>query len=79
MSPTIFRHGEFRFLFFSREEERVHVHVMGTTGEAKFWLDPKVELAVNHGLSTGEIREITAIIEGKRREIEDAWREHFGR
>jgi hypothetical protein len=36
MSPTIFRDGRFRFFFFSREEERLHVQVQSPDGEAKF-------------------------------------------
>jgi len=28
MSPTVLRDGPFRLFFFSREEERMHVHVM---------------------------------------------------
>jgi uncharacterized protein DUF4160 len=49
--PTVFRHAGFRFYFFSREEERIHVHVHHTTGEAEFWLEPSVALAQNFGLS----------------------------
>lgn len=45
MSPTVFREGPFRFFFFSREEERLHIHVESPHGEAKFWLDPQIELA----------------------------------
>jgi len=41
MSPTIFRESGFRFYFFSREKPRIHVHVQGQNGEAKFWLEPK--------------------------------------
>jgi len=37
MSPTVFRYKNYRFYFFSREEERMHVHVYCTDGEAKFW------------------------------------------
>ena len=33
--------------FFSREERRAHVHVQHADGEAKFWIHPNVELAVN--------------------------------
>ena len=29
----------------------MHVHVAHTDGEAKFWLEPKIELAINQGLS----------------------------
>ena len=51
MAPTVFRQGAFRFFFFSREEQRMHVHVTHTDGEAKFWLEPQIELAMNQGLS----------------------------
>jgi hypothetical protein len=34
MSPTVFREGPFRFFFFSREEERLHIHVQSDDGEA---------------------------------------------
>jgi hypothetical protein len=47
MSPTIFRYKGFRFFFFSLEENRLHVHVYCAEGEAKFWLEPTVELAHN--------------------------------
>lgn len=52
MSPTLFRYRDYRFFFFSREEERTHVHVSSADGEARFWLVPVVELARSHGLST---------------------------
>jgi hypothetical protein len=51
MSPTVFRDHGFRFHFFSREETRMHVHVSCGNGEAKFWLEPDIELARNAGLS----------------------------
>lgn len=51
MSPTVFREGGLRFYFFSREEPRMHIHVQGTGGEAKVWLEPSIELADNYGLS----------------------------
>ena len=50
MSPTVFRESGFRFYFFSREETRMHVHVQAPEGEAKFWLEPAIELAHNYGL-----------------------------
>lgn len=51
MSPTVFREGAYRFFFFSREEQRAHIHVGHPTGEAKFWLDPTIEPAANYGLT----------------------------
>ena len=47
MSPTVFKEAGYRFFFFSREELRIHVHVIPGDGEAKFWLEPKIELANN--------------------------------
>jgi len=53
MSRTILREGGFRFYFFSREERRMHVHVQCAEGEAKYWLEPAIELAQNYGLTSG--------------------------
>ena len=64
MSPTVFRVGAYRFFFFSREELRPHIHVNHPTGEAKFWLDPRIELAVNYGLSAQRLAKALRLIEG---------------
>ena len=40
MSPTIYRQGSYRFYFNSNEEPRMHVHIKGQQGRAKFWLEP---------------------------------------
>jgi hypothetical protein len=50
VSPTILRVRGFRVYFFSREERRAHVHVQHADGEAKFWIEPAVELHGNYGL-----------------------------
>ena len=57
MSPTVFRAEGFRFYFFSREESRAHVHVQHAEGEAKFWIDPAVELHANYGLKGKRLAE----------------------
>ena len=77
MSPTVLRVRGFRFYFFSREEPRPHVHVQSPDGEAKFWLEPKVELAHNYRLSARDLRHVEEVI-GKNEElIRDAWNRHF--
>jgi hypothetical protein len=78
MSPTVFREKGYRFFFFSREEERMHVHVVSGNGEAKFWLTPDIELAKNHQLSKIQLKEITLLIEEHCDELINAWRTHFG-
>jgi uncharacterized protein DUF4160 len=78
MSPTVFREGPYRFYFFSREETRMHVHVHGPTGEAKFWLEPTVELAQNYGLSTQQVNTVLRVIQEREDDIRKAWKAHFG-
>ena len=77
MSPTVFREGPYRFYFFSREETRMHVHVHGPTGEAKFWLEPAVELAQNYGLSAQQINTVLRVIREREDDIRKAWKAHF--
>jgi len=79
MSPTIFREDGFRFFFFSREEARLPVHVHCADGEAKFWLEPGIELAQNYGLTDRQIRAVEVLIRRHENDIRTAWRRHFGR
>ena len=79
MSPTVFRWRGYRFFFFSREEERMHVHVHCADGEAKFWLEPEVSLAENYRLNRSQITVIEKVVEDRSDEIVQAWRDHFGR
>jgi hypothetical protein len=77
MSPTILHASGYRFLFYSREEARIHVHVVSPQGEAKFWLEPELELAGNHRLSRAELKTIERIIEAHYDEFIAAWHKHF--
>ena len=73
MSPTVFREKGYRFYFLSNEEKRVHVHVTCEDGEAKFWLEPIVSLAIYHGLNPKELNAIQNIIGEHKDEIVEAW------
>ncbi|NQY79224.1 MAG: DUF4160 domain-containing protein [Candidatus Caenarcaniphilales bacterium] len=77
MSPTLFRYKGFRFFFFSREEPRIHVHISSPDGEAKFWLEPKIELAYNYKLSDKEINDLEKAVKEHQDEIKETWRKHF--
>jgi len=46
-------------------------------GEAKFWLEPQIELARNYRLTRNQIKEIEIIIEDHYDELKRAWKEHF--
>jgi hypothetical protein len=78
MSPTVFRHGPYRFFFFSREEQRMHVHVYSPDGEAKFWLEPEISMANNYGFRTGPLSQLQRLVEEHRDELIEAWNGHFG-
>ncbi|MBE3063984.1 MAG: DUF4160 domain-containing protein [Spirochaetes bacterium] len=79
MSPTVFKWREYRFFFFSREERRPHVHVHCSEGEAKFWLEPAVDLAANHGLTADKLAQVKRMVEERQNDILDAWGRHFPR
>lgn len=78
MSPTVFRERGFRFYFFSREESGRHVHVHGSDGEAKFWLEPEIALARNYGLSDQQLAKIKDLVEERYDELTTAWDSFFG-
>jgi hypothetical protein len=77
MSPTIFRIKGYRFYFLSNEEERIHIHVTCEHGEAKFWIEPVVSLAISYGLTPRKLAEIQKIVEDSKNEIIKAWQRHF--
>jgi len=77
MSPTIFCVGNYRFYFFSREEERIHIHVVSPEGEAKFWVEPIVALVTYTGFSKRQLARLQRIVEEHKNEIVKAWRKHF--
>jgi hypothetical protein len=77
VSPTVFRDGPFRFFFFSREEERLHIHIQSVDGEAKVWIEPEIELARNYQLSDQDLGRVLQLVIEHEQEIRDAWRRHF--
>ncbi len=75
--PTILKIGNMRFFFFSREESRMHIHIICPEGEAKFWLEPTVELSVNYNLSSQKLSEIEKIVKEHEDEFKRAWKQFF--
>jgi uncharacterized protein DUF4160 len=55
----------------------MHVHVYCANGQAKFWLEPNIELAENYGLRSVEISRAQKLIEEHSDEITHRWQEHF--
>ena len=77
MSPTIFRSGDLRFFFFAHEEPRIHVHVRAPGGKAKIWIEPRIELAENRGLSTATLNRALREIRTHEEQIREAWHDFF--
>lgn len=77
VSPTVLRHKNYRFFFFSREEPRMHVHISSSDGEAKFWLEPVVALADFEGLSKKQLKELQELTEKHALKFTKAWKKHF--
>lgn len=77
--PTVFTDGPYRFYFFSREEERKHVHVSSSNGEVKIWLEPEVSVAKVINLSEQEVNTILKIVNARKEEIYESWNKHFGK
>jgi hypothetical protein len=78
MSPTVLKYKGYRFFFFSAEEKRMHIHIVSNGAEAKFWIEPSVEMAVNNGFSTIETNEMKKIITENENKIRSSWNKHFG-
>ena len=79
--PTVFYERGFRFFFYSNEgspREPLHIHVEKDNLEAKFWLNPEVQVAYNNGYDARTLRLIASIVEANRERIERAWNEFFG-
>jgi hypothetical protein len=55
------------------------VHVYHAEGEAKFWLEPRVELAAHYGLSQRRLASALRLVQEHEDEIRNAWETHFGR
>ena len=47
----------------------MHVHVTQSDGEAKFWLEPAVEVALNQGRSPRQISDAFVLVQSHREEI----------
>ena len=77
MSPTVFKEKNYRFYFFSKEELRIHVHVISPDGEAKFWIEPIISLANYSGFSTKQLNFLQKTIERRKNEIIKKWKKHL--
>jgi Protein of unknown function (DUF2442)/Domain of unknown function (DUF4160) len=72
--PTALRIGPYRFYFYSYDcREPRHMHVDRENRSVKFWLDPDVALAANHGYSRREVREIERMMRDYLETLRNEW------
>ena len=57
----------------------VVTHVLYDGHEAKYWLEPQVELAKNTGIADHKLNEIRKIVEKYADEFKKQYREHIGK
>ncbi len=55
----------------------MHVHVISGEGEAKYWLEPEIELSKNHRYTRKQLKQIETLIEVHYDELISAWKQHF--
>ncbi|MDZ4863028.1 MAG: DUF4160 domain-containing protein [Gemmatimonadota bacterium] len=75
--PTVFRHGPYRFFFYSADgHEPAHVHIERDANAGRFWLDP-VRLADSGGYGAKELRLIEGLVTTNRELLLRAWNDYF--
>jgi hypothetical protein len=79
MSPVFRRESEYTFKIYSNEEERKHIHVLYDGHEAKYWLEPEVELAKNNGIPEHELNKIKKIVEKYADRFKEQFEQHIGK
>ncbi|MEY3808809.1 MAG: hypothetical protein RI893_1785 [Pseudomonadota bacterium] len=55
----------------------MHIHIVSGDGEAKFWLEPQIELAKNYQYTRKQLKEIESLLEEHYNELISAWQQYF--
>ena len=79
MSPVFRRESEYTFKIYSNEEERMHIYVIYGGLEAKYWLEPRVELAKNTGIPEHKLNDIKRIVDKYADDFKEQFRQHIGK
>ena len=79
MSPKFKEQNGFVFKIYSNEEERMHIHVLKAENEAKYWLEPIIELAENFGFNSKELNYIEKILKENGDDFKIKFARHTGK
>ena len=75
--PQLFTVFGFRFMFYSNDHEPIHVHVVKAGAEARFQVEPEVQLLDNSGLKPAELKLAESLVEENKEMIIARWNEYF--
>ncbi len=56
----------------------MHIHVVKAENEAKYWLEPQIELAENFGFTSKELKKITKMVVDYGDDFKRLYAEHIG-
>lgn len=79
MSPKFKEINGFVFKIYSNEESRIHIHIVKAENEAKYWLEPDIELAENFGFSSKELSFIEKILKENGDDFKVKFARHTGK
>ena len=57
----------------------MHIHVLHGNSEAKYWLEPQIELAWNDGIAEERLSKIKKIIEKNADRFKEQYKQHVGK
>ena len=78
--PEVFTLFGYRFFFWSKEHEPIHIHVEGNDGYAAFDLDDVSGSFIErecYNIKAKDKKKILSAIEERKQEIINKWNEHF--
>ena len=55
----------------------MHIHILSSNGEAKYWLEPEIALAKSFGYSNKQLSKVEQLIRRHQDELINAWQQHF--
>ena len=79
MRPKFKEINGFVFKIYSNEESRIHIHIVKAENEAKYWLEPDIELAENFGFSSKELSFIEKILKENGDDFKIKFARHTGK
>jgi hypothetical protein len=75
--PTVLTLLGFKFYYWAREHTPIHIHVKKAGAEARFVIEPEVELTENAGLKPHELALAEEIIRENREYLIEHWKLFF--